>query len=141
MITSVLTGLMGVVARGAAPPPPPSGGGAGGPGTLVGGQRLHADQQIVSADGTVALRYQSDGNLVLYGSSGALWDAGTSGHSAGHAEMQTDGNFVIYDGAGTPVWATGTAAAGAYLRVHGEGYVMVHDAAGVGLWWSGSGAP
>ena len=141
MITSVLTGLMGVVARGAAPPPPPSGGGAGGPGTLVGGQRLYADQQIVSADGTVALRYQSDGNLVLYGSSGVLWDAGTSGHSAGHAEMQTDGNVVIYDGAGTPVWATGTAAAGAYLRVHGEGYVMVHDAAGVGLWWSGSGAP
>ena len=141
VISSVLTGLMGVVARGAAPPPPPSGGGAGGPGTLVGGQRLYADQQIVSADGTVALRYQSDGNLVLYGSSGALWDSGTWGHSAGRAEMQTDGNFVIYDGAGTPVWATGTAAAGAYLHVHGDGYVMVHDAANVGIWWSGSGAP
>ena len=54
----------------------------------------------VSADGAVALRYQSDGNLVLYGSGGAvLWDTGTWGTSAGRAEMQTDGNFVIYDAA------------------------------------------
>ena len=141
VITSVLTGVMGVVARGAAPPPPPGGGGgAGGPGTLTSGQRLYADQQIVSADGSVALRYQSDGNLVLYGSGGAvLWDTATWGHSAGRAEMQTDGNFVIYDAAGRPVWATDTSASGAYLKVHPEGYVMVHDAAGGALWWSGSG--
>ena len=141
VISSVLTGLMGVVARGAAPPPPGSGGGSGGAPTLTGGQRLYPDQQAVSADGRAALRYQSDGNLVLYGSGGAvLWDAGTWGHSPGRAEMQTDGNFVIYDAAGTPIWATGTHAPGGYLRVAGDGYVMVHDAAGVGIWWSGSGS-
>jgi pimeloyl-ACP methyl ester carboxylesterase len=142
VISSVLTGTMGVIARGAAPPPPPPGGGGStGPGTLTAGQRLYPDQQVVSADGSVALRYQSDGNLVLYGGGGAvLWDAGTWGHSAGRAEMQTDGNFVIYDGSGVPIWATGTSASGAYVRVHGEGYLMVHDTAGVGLWWSGSGS-
>ncbi|MGE0359200.1 MAG: hypothetical protein AB7H93_00390 [Vicinamibacterales bacterium] len=141
VIASVLTGLMGVVARGAAPPPP-SGGGGGGSDGLSAGQRLYPDQQVVSADGAVALRYQSDGNLVLYGTGGqVLWDTATWGHSAGRAEMQQDGNFVVYDAGGVPVWASGTAAAGAYLRVHDDGYVMVHDASGVGLWWSGSGEP
>jgi pimeloyl-ACP methyl ester carboxylesterase len=140
VIASVLTGVMGVVARGAAPPPP-SGGGDGSDG-LSAGQRLYPDQQVVSADGAVALRYQSDGNLVLYGSGGrVLWDTATWGHSAGRAEMQLDGNFVVYDASGVPVWASDTAASGAYLRVHGDGYVMVHDASGVGLWWSGSGEP
>ena len=122
--------------------PPPGGGGAGGPDTLTGGQRLYPDQQIVSSDGAVALRYQSDGNLVLYGAGGSvLWDTGTWGISAGRAEMQTDGNFVVYDAHGTPVWASDTSASGAYLKVHREGYVMVHDASNVGIWWSGSGQP
>jgi pimeloyl-ACP methyl ester carboxylesterase len=142
VISSVLTGVMGVVARGAPPPPPSGGGGGGGADTLTGGQRLYADQQIASSDGAIALRYQSDGNLVLYGPGGSvLWDAGTWGHSAGRAEMQTDGNFVIYDAGGTPVWATGSSASGAYLKVHREGYVMIHDASNVAIWWSGSGEP
>ncbi len=142
VISSVLTGVMGVVARGAPPSPPPGGGGGGGSDTLAPGQRLYADQQILSADGSVALRYQSDGNLVLYGAGGSvLWDAGTWGSSAGRAEMQTDGNFVIYDAHDTPVWATDTSASNAYLKVHREGYVMVHDGAHVGIWWSGSGLP
>ena len=142
VISSVLTGVMGVVARGAAPAPPPGGSGGGGADTLTGGQRLYPDQQIVSADGTVALRYQSDGNLVLYGAGGTvLWDTGTWGIKAGRAEMQTDGNFVVYDANNTAVWASDTSASGAYLKVHREGYVMVHDASNVGIWWSGSDQP
>ncbi|MGD9904734.1 MAG: hypothetical protein AB7U83_14820 [Vicinamibacterales bacterium] len=139
VIASVLTGVMEVRARGAAPPPPGGGGGGNGADVLGPGQRLYPDQQILSADGSVALRYQSDGNLVLYGGGGqVLWDTATWGHSAGRAEMQHDGNFVVYDAADTPVWASDTQASGAYLQVHREGYVMVHDASGVGLWWSGS---
>lgn len=141
VIASVLTGVMDVKARGAAPAPP-GGGGGGGAGVLTGGQRLYPDQQIVSANGSVTLRYQSDGNLVLYGANGdALWDTATWGSGAGRAEMQTDGNFVVYDASGTPVWASDTYGSGAYLKVHDAGYVMVHDASDVALWWSGSGEP
>lgn len=144
-IASVLTGLLGVAPRGAAPPPPAPGGGGGnggGAGSLTGGQRLYPDQQFTSAGGSVALRYQSDGNLVLYGANGtALWASGTSGTSAGRAEFQADGNFVIYTGGGTPIWATDTYAPGGYLQLHDAGYFMVYDASNVGIWWSGSGNP
>jgi len=142
VIASVLTGVMDVKARGAAPSPPSGGGGGSGAGVLSGGQRLYPDQQIVSANGSVALRYQSDGNLVLYGANGdVLWDTATWGSGAGRAEMQTDGNFVVYDAQGTPVWASDTQGSGVYLKVHDAGYVMVHDASDVALWWSGSGEP
>ncbi len=141
-IASVLTGIMGVTARTAAPPPPVPGGPAGGPGTLTGGMRLYPDQEVVSAGGTAVLRYQSDGNLVLYSSGGAtVWASDTDGFSAGRAELQTDGNFVVYDAAGVPRWASGTSTPGAYLQVHDQGHVMVHDVSGVGLWWTGSANP
>lgn len=141
-IASVLTSVMGVTTRASAPPPPPAGGTGGGAGSLTAGMRLYPDQQVVSPGGSVALRYQSDGNLVLYASGGVvLWASDTDGFSAGHATLQGDGNFVVYDAQGIPRWASGTSAAGAYLQVHDAGYAMVHDVSGVGLWWTGSGTP
>ncbi len=141
-IASVLTGIMGVTTRASAPPPPPTGGSGSGPGTLTAGMRLYPDQEVLSPGGGVALRYQPDGNLVLYGTGGlVLWASDTDGFSAGRAELQTDGNFVVYDAADVPRWASGTFAPGAYLRVHDGGHAMVHDPAGVGVWWTGSSNP
>jgi pimeloyl-ACP methyl ester carboxylesterase len=140
VITSVLTHVMKVAARGASTPPPDGGGGGSGPGTLTAGQRLYADQEVRSAEGRAALRYQGDGNLVLYGAGGAvLWASDTDGIGANYVEMQGDGNFVMYGPSGAPVWATDTSGSGNYLRVHDDGFVMVHDDSGAGLWWSGSG--
>lgn len=139
-IRGVLTGVMGVASRGAAPPPPVPGG--PGPGSLTAGQRLYANQEVRSANGAVVLRYQPDGNLVLYGSGGSvLWTSDTSGTSAGRAEMQTDGNFVIYDAGNVPIWATDSYAPGGYLTVRDEGFLMLYDGANVGIWWTGSGTP
>ncbi len=141
-ISSVLTGIMGVTARSSPPPPPPTGGTPGGPGTLTAGMRLYPDQELVSPGGGAVLRYQSDGNLVLYASGGAaVWASDTDGASAGRAELQTDGNLVVYDAGGVPRWASGTSAPGGYLRVYDAGHVMVHDISGVGVWWTGSGQP
>lgn len=138
-IRSVLSAVMGVPSRGD-PPPPPAPGGPG-PGSLTAGQRLYADQEIRSANGGAVLRYQSDGNLVLYGPGGVtLWASG-SGGAAGRAELQTDGNFVIYDASDTPIWATGTQAPGGYLTVRDEGFLMLYSAQNVALWWTGSGTP
>lgn len=142
VIASVLTGVMGVVTRGATVPTPMPTPGPGGPDTLTAGQRLYAGQQIMSANGGVAMNYQSDGNLVLYGPNASVfWDSGTHGTAPGRVEMQHDGNLVIYDPYDTPLWSSDTFAAGAYLKVHPEGYIVVHDASGVALWWSGSGQP
>ncbi len=139
-IRSVLSGVMGVASRGAAPPPPVPGG--PGPGSLTGGQRLYANQEVRSANGAAVLRYQPDGNLVLYGSGGSvLWASDTAGTSAGRAELQTDGNFVVYDGGGVPIWATDSFAPGGYLTVRDEGFLMLYDAFNVGIWWTGSGMP
>ncbi|WP_225097996.1 hypothetical protein [Streptomyces sp. CoH27] len=57
---------------------------------------------------------QTDGNLVVYSSSGsALWSTHTNGDSGAYALMQSDGNFVVYKSTGGPgkggaLWASGT---------------------------------
>lgn len=138
-IRAVLSGVMGVPSRGAPPPPPPPGGIP--PGSLTPGQRLYPDQEMRAAGNGAVLRYQSDGNLVLYGPGGAVLWASDTGGAAGRAEMQTDGNFVIYDASDTPVWATDTYAPGGYLTVRDEGFLMLSTAQHVGIWWTGSGTP
>lgn len=57
-----------------------------------------------------SLKYQTDGNLVLYDSKNkALWSSNTAGKSVGKAIMQTDGNFVIYDSNNSAIWSTSTS--------------------------------
>ncbi|MER6125267.1 hypothetical protein ABT173_22045 [Streptomyces sp. NPDC001795] len=62
---------------------------------------------------------QSDGNLVVYTSSGgpglggALWSTHTNGHTGAYATMQNDGNFVVYKSGGGPstggaLWSSNT---------------------------------
>jgi hypothetical protein len=140
-LAAALTTVMHVPTRGGASPGLPTGPGAGGPGTLVGGERLYPDQEIRSTNGRFALRYQSDGNLVLYDNAGPpRWASYTAGAGAGYVELQGDGNFVIYTSAG-PIWASHTGGnPGAYLKVHDNGEVAIHEgASGVGIWWTGTG--
>jgi CHAP domain len=55
---------------------------------------------------------QSDGNVVLYGSSGALWSTGTWGTQANQLTLQNDGDLVLSSPAGT-LWSTMYGPAGA----------------------------
>lgn len=82
---------------------------------MTAGQRIYPDREIEGAGGAV-LRYQGDGNVVLYGPSGPLWASGTSA-AAGYFELQADGNAVAYDAAGTPYWASNTSMPGARLEI------------------------
>jgi hypothetical protein len=106
---------------------------------MVAGQRLLPETEISSPSGFYTLRYQSDGNLVLYQHGGIpIWASQTHGYSAGYAEMQGDGNFVIYDASTRPIWASGTSTyGGAYLKVQDDGYVVIYEASGVPIWWVG----
>lgn len=138
-IAGVLKTEMGVRERGAAVPPPSTPPPSSGADILGPDRTLRPDQQIRSANGQYRLLYQWDGNLVLYGPSGAVWASDTADTSPGFVAMQGDGNFVIYDSSGEAVWSSDTFEPNSYLRVHDEGYIMVRNPSGVGLWWSGSG--
>lgn len=83
------------------------------------GQRLYPDQQV-SANGAT-LRYQGDGNLVLYRRTGPAWASDTPGIAPGYVELQGDGNLVAYGADGVPYWATNTRADRPVLEVGAAG--------------------
>jgi hypothetical protein len=71
---------------------------------------------------------QDDGNLVLYGPTGALFATSTNDRGV-RLEMQYDGNLVIYDGSHQAVWNSGTQGnAGARLAVQDDGNLVVYAA-------------
>jgi hypothetical protein len=76
------------------------------------GDRMTANRELrkgmflKSRDGRFKLILQGDGNLVLYGPTGALWS--TQQFDTAYAVVQADGNFVTYRADSTPNWSTGT---------------------------------
>lgn len=60
-----------------------------------------------------ALRFQPDGNLVIYdesrqqgGKRRSLWASGTDRKDGAIVKLQDDGNFVMYDRSNQPIWAS-----------------------------------
>jgi hypothetical protein len=96
--------------------------------TLSGGSTLQAGQSIWSSNGSYELLMQTNGNLVEYGPSGAIWATGTPSSGA-YAAMQTDGNFVVYTSGGAPLWQSGTGgSSGSFvLTVETNGYLVITD--------------
>lgn len=94
---------------------------------------LYPDQERVSVDGRFRLRYQGDGNLVLYGPDGAMWDTATYGTMASATWMQGDGNLVVYKydpsvGADVRAWDSNTSGfPGAYLVVQSDGNLVIYN--------------
>jgi len=108
-------------------------------GELTANQQLTSNQSLASCNGDYTLIMQSDGNLVLYQGSTALWASNTVGSGADEAIMQGDGNFVLYTSSGSPVWSSGTAGnAGAYLDVQNDANVVIYSASGSALWSTGT---
>lgn len=107
--------------------------------TLANTQGLTEGQSLYSPDHRFQFIFQTDGNLVLYGPSGALWASGTGGQAATNVSMQSDGNLVIYNG-GTAIWASNTTWAGStsYLVVQNDGIVQMYNSAGP-VWSAGQG--
>ena len=84
---------------------------------------------------------QTDGNLVEYGSSGALWATGTSG-SNNHVTMQTDGNLVVYSSGGTPLWLdTGGNSGGFVLDLQNDSNLVIYGVHGGAIWNREGGGP
>ncbi len=89
---------------------------------LTPGQRL-LPGEVKVAEGLL-LTYQSDGNLVLYRKSQAVWATMTF-DPPGYVEMQGDGNLVMYNAQIVPIWATNTFGEGAVLEMNSDGLDVV----------------
>jgi hypothetical protein len=114
---------------------------------VYGGQSLNPEGSVSSPNGRFVLKYQNDGNLVLYDNGGAAWAincwpecngtgfGGNPFQPAGYATMQSDGNFVVYNAYGNPVWHTWTYGnPGAYLAIKDDGGLVVYSSGGTQLW-------
>jgi cell wall-associated NlpC family hydrolase len=101
---------------------------------LNSGVTLGSGDAIQSPGGAYQFDMQTDGNLVEYGPSGALWATYTSSPGA-YLVNQGDGNLVVYNTTGTAIWASGTNGQGAAnLVVQTDGNVV--DYKGSSAIWS-----
>jgi hypothetical protein len=98
---------------------------------------------LTSQNGAYTMVTQTDGNLVMYDSSGKpRWATGTTGRGTGPYKtvMQTDGNYVLYDSNGTPLWASSwqsnwKAGTAPYrLVMQNDGNLVIYDANNNATW-------
>lgn len=101
---------------------------------------IEAGSSVASPDGRFHLTMQTDGNLVHYGPTGALWGSNTVGSGASVASFQPDGNLVLYRSDGVPVWSTGTSAyLCANMSIQNDGNVVIVNMEGVPVWATNTG--
>ena len=88
---------------------------------------IGVDQSLNSPDLTSKLILQSDGNLVLYSKSRAVWSSGTVGSRANRLILQGDGNLVLYSPS-RAVWSSGTVGSRVNrLILQGDGNLVLYS--------------
>jgi hypothetical protein len=89
---------------------------------------LGTDEYIWNPTGTMFLKQQADGNLVVYNSDGkALWANGQTGKGVIRTVMQSDGNLVSKDASGNAKWSSGTGGnPGASLALQSDNNVVIY---------------
>ena len=87
--------------------------------------KIYKGYSVVSANRVFKLIMQSDGNLVLYKGTKALWGS-KSRVKDSYAVMQADGNLVVYRKT-TATWHSKTGGnPGAFLSVQNDGNVVIY---------------
>ena len=106
-------------------------------GTLDTGRQLFAGESVPSCNGAYQLKMQSDGNLVLYMGSSALWSTSTWTSANAYAAMQADGNFVVYNNDTlSPAWTSDTyTSPGAAFGIQNDGNLVIRSPNGVPVWY------
>jgi peptidoglycan hydrolase-like amidase len=101
------------------------------------GSWLRAGQQLTSPSGQYRAAMQSDGNLVVYGPTAAVWSTRSAGWNGAAVVLQGDGNFVLYTSAGTALYSTRTNGKGPdWLILQDDGQLVLQRAVGPTLWSS-----
>ena len=107
---------------------------------MLAGDRLYPNDYLISQNGLWKLKYQTDGNLVLYNAAEtqAYWETFTwnTGQAAGYLTLQTDGNLLMV---GNPdigaYWATNTYVhPDATFFIQDDRNLILADANGNLLW-------
>lgn len=108
---------------------------------LNAGEQLVRGETLTSYDKRFVFSYGTDGNLVLSGSAGTIWSAGTGGKASDRLVMQTDGNLVLYNGSAV-VWSIGAQAGlTAYLMITDSGNATIFSDYGSRIAWSTTAGP
>jgi hypothetical protein len=95
---------------------------------LSGGQSLALGQSRTSLNGTELILQPDSNLCLRNPAQAALWCSGTAGSGAQRADMQTDGNFVLYTSSGaTPYVSQTVGHPGAYLVVEDDGHASIYD--------------
>jgi hypothetical protein len=99
-------------------------------------QSLSPNQYLLASNGAYELVMQGDGNLVLYSTTRATWNSGTSGHpDVLYTVMQGDGNLVIYKQGGIAIWNSGTQGnPGAFLAMQSDGNLVIYKPGFIPIW-------
>ena len=104
--------------------------------TLPGGGRLTSGQKLRSSDGTSEAVMQTDGNFVVLTRGTPRWATGTSG-AGNRLEMQSDGNAVVYTSTGASRWATNSSGnPGARMVMQNDGNLVIYSRDGRAIWAS-----
>lgn len=106
--------------------------------SLQGGSSFPAGATLLTNE-IARLVFQTDGNLVLYKTSGEpLWASNTVGKGANQVAFQDDGNFVLYAANGRPVWASSSNSANNRLTLQKDGNLVIYDGTGRARWATGT---
>lgn len=95
------------------------------PDTILAGTCLGLVEYRMSLNRKFRIIFQTDGNLVIYGTGKDLflpWNSGTDGKGADKACMQFDGNFVISNSNNETIWSIRR-----YVQLHGAYNCAVID--------------
>lgn len=97
--------------------------------SLSTGGVLYPGQSLSTPNRYYRLVAQTDGNIVLYTPTRAIWASNTYKQLYDRIVVQGDGNIVAYDGNNHPVWSTNTfMSGGSTLRMQGDGNVVFYSA-------------
>ncbi|MEI8050407.1 MAG: hypothetical protein WCI12_03135 [Actinomycetes bacterium] len=107
--------------------------------SLRSGATLNAGGQLVSSSKAYTLAMQTDGNLVLYGPGGALWQSGTANSTATHLTMQSNGDLVVATASDVVVWSSHTSPGfGLRVRVVNAGAFEITTPGKIPVWRNGA---
>ncbi|MDD3772970.1 MAG: bulb-type lectin domain-containing protein [Weeksellaceae bacterium] len=94
-----------------------------------------------SESGVYTLRFQEDGNLVLYkNKTKPIWASQTSGRQTRSLIFQDDGNLVIYDANKNAVWSSNShGKGGSYITLQNDGNLVIYTYQNKPVWASDTG--
>ncbi|MGH3736063.1 MAG: hypothetical protein ACRDT6_10650 [Micromonosporaceae bacterium] len=101
------------------------------------GTTFKAGDKLTSPNKKYVFVQQSDGNAVVYNSSGvAQWSTQTGGHSGAVSAFQKDGNFVVYAKDGKVLFYSATTGTGMHMGMQDDGNLVIYNGDKKGVWAS-----